>query len=64
MIDLDLDFNFEFDDVETLTSGFSSCAVVLAIAEEVEIKSLKMTTLRVGKKEAIELKSLTFQALR
>lgn len=90
MINLDLEFNFEFDDVETLTKrskfdlrkavnkiegrcvphkgesirmlspagGFSSCAVVMAIAEEAEIKSLKMTTLRVGKKEAIELEKL------
>lgn len=38
--------------------GFSSCAVVMAIADETKIRELKITTLRVGKKEALALERL------
>ena len=38
--------------------GFSSCSVILAISEETEIKSIKMTTLRAGKKELLALENI------
>ena len=38
--------------------GFSSCSVVLAIAKTTKIKSIKISTLRCGKKEAKALAAL------
>ena len=38
--------------------GFSSCSVVLAIAKQTKIRSIKISTLRVGKKEAFALERL------
>lgn len=38
--------------------GFSSCSLVMALAEKCKIYSAKITTLRVGKKELLALVSL------
>lgn len=38
--------------------GFSSCALVMALADKCKIYSAKITTLRVGKKELLALVSL------
>lgn len=44
--------------------GFSSCSVVLAIAKRTKIKSIRISTLRVGKKEALALETLEIPSVQ